>query len=153
MEPLSPVQQIDLAYVIPCYFDQENTESLAELLRHYAGYSPEIIDRIQFVIVDDGSPVRVEIPADIDLNLRLLRIRENIAWNQGGARNLGVLYSCCDTILATDLDHLYSEDTLRHILALPRLGRHMYRFYRRDHDGMLMKPHPNSFVMSRNNFV
>lgn len=149
---LKSLNRIDLAYVIPCYFDQKNTENLDLLLRTYAEYPPEVIERIEFVIVDDASPIPVQIPADIDLNIRLLRIREDIAWNQGGARNLGVLYSRCDKVLATDLDHLFTAETLAHILALPRLGRRMYRFRRQDKDGQPIKPHPNSFVMSRGRF-
>lgn len=153
MESVTVPNFPELSYIIPCYFDQENTESLDALLRIYSGYPPEVIERIEFVIVDDASPIPVQIPADIDLNLRLLRIREDIAWNQGGARNLGVLYSRCDKILATDLDHLFSAATLAHILALPRLGRRMYRFRRKGQGGELIKPHPNSFVMSRGRFL
>lgn len=144
---------IELSYVIPLYFDQQNHDSLTELLTKYAQYDGELLDRLQFVLVDDGSPVRVAVPPGIDLNIFLLRIREDILWNQGGARNLGVVYARSDNVLATDLDHEFSEETLRYLAGLSRLGRTMYRFHRRNANGEFVKPHPNSFVFSRGRFL
>ncbi len=144
---------IDLSIIIPCYFDQENCSGITDLLRHYTSYDPQILDRIQFILVDDCSPCQVQIPPDIDLNILILRVRENITWNQGGARNLGVVYARSDKVLATDLDHLYTEKTLNYILSFGRLGKTMYRFRRKGFDGQLMKPHPNSFLMSRGRFL
>lgn len=144
---------IELSYVVPVYFDQENQDSVHELMRRYENYPPELMDRIQFVIVDDGSPAQVNIPENIDLNILLLRIHENIKWNQPGARNLGVVYSRSDKVLATDLDHQFPEETLQHIIGMPELKRKMYRLHRRDADGILLSPHPNSFVMSRSRYL
>jgi glycosyltransferase involved in cell wall biosynthesis len=153
LKPTLPgINPIALSFVIPCYFDQENSESLTELLRMYGGYDAELLDRIQFVIVDDGSPVPVSLPEELNLNIRLLRIRENIPWNQGGARNLGVVYSGSDKVLAADLDHLFPEKTLRHIVAMPRLGRKIYRFHRLDTEGNFIKPPPSFFLFSRGRF-
>jgi len=144
---------IELSYVIPFYFDQDDHESLDALLRQYAGCDPILLDRIQFVLVDDCSRVPVRIPADINLNIRLLRIREDIPWNQGGARNLGVVYSRSDKVLATDLDHEFTEETLRYLVDMPPLGRRMYRFRRLGTDGRPTRPHPNTFLMSRGRFL
>jgi len=144
---------IDLSYVIPCYFDQQDCESLNELLSKYSCYEPTLLDRIQFVIVDDCSPTPITISSGIDLHILLLRIKDDILWNQGGARNLGVLYSRCDKVLATDLDHEFSEDTLRHIVSLPPPGRKMYMMHRRSKEGQVKHPHPNTFVMSRGRFL
>lgn len=152
MDPAS-IASIELSYVVPVYFDQADHESLDALLRQYAAHDPWLLDRIQFVVVDDGSRVPVTLPEDLDLHLLLLRIREDISWNQGGARNLGVVYSRSDKVLATDLDHEFSEATLRHLIALRPLGRRMYRFHRVDASGKKTHSHPNSFVMSRGRFL
>jgi hypothetical protein len=143
----------DLSYVMPCYFDQQDQDTLISLLRRYARYRPELLDRVLFVLVDDGSPLPVEIPADIDLNLRLLRINEDIPWNQPGARNLGVVYSRSDKVLATDMDHEVPEATLEHILSMRPLGKRMYKPARLEADGRPAKPHPNTFIMSRGRFL
>lgn len=144
---------IDLSYVVPVYFDQKDHRSVYELLERYEKYSPVLLDRIQFVIVDDGSPIPVSLPSDLDLNVLLLRIHENIKWNQPGARNLGVVYSRSDKILATDLDHWFPEKTLRHAVEMTGLGRRVYRFHRKDAMGKSISPHPNTYVMSRGRYL
>jgi glycosyltransferase involved in cell wall biosynthesis len=143
----------DLSYVVPCYFNQQDQDTLVLLLRRYATYRPELLDRILFVIVDDGSPLPVQIPADIDLNLRLLRIDEDIPWNQAGARNLGVVYARSDKVVATDVDHEFPEATLEYVLGLRPLGKKMYKPARLEADGTPISPHPNTFVMSRGRFL
>lgn len=144
---------IELSYVIPCYLNQDNQDSLHQLLRHYASYPAELMDRIQFVLVDDGSPLPVTIPQDIDLNVLLLRITQDIPWNQGGARNLGVLYSRSDKVIATDMDHLLPETTLRHVFNLGPMRKKMYKLSRKNANGEVITPHPNTFVMSRGRYL
>ena len=145
--------RIDLAYVVPCYFDQQDTDSLDELLRHYADYPAEILDRLQFVVVDDGSPTRIELPDDLDLNIRLLRVTEDINWNQGGARNLGMLYAQCDKVLMTDLDHMVSEQTFAYLLKRSTPKRSLFRLHRQNADGTECSPHPNTFFIARSRFL
>lgn len=144
---------LELSYVIPVYFDQEDQESLHELLRKYSEYDPVLLDRIQFVIVDDCSPLPVNLPDQMDMNILLLRIEEDILWNQGGARNLGVVYGRSDKILATDLDHEFTEETLKHLINFPKLDRTIFRFHRLDREGRFTKSHPNTFFMSRGRFL
>lgn len=144
---------IELSYIVPCYLDQQGQSSLTELLQTYAQYRPELMDRIQFVIVDDCSPVPITLPPNIDLNIRLLRIETDITWNQAGARNLGVVYAQSDKVIATDLDHMFPEQTLEYIVDLPALGKRMYKPCRKDPRGADLEPHPNTFIMSRGRFL
>jgi len=65
-----------------------------------------LLDVIEFIIIDDGSPLHYEIP-EFNLNLRWIKINENIKWNQAGARNLGVLSAKSDKF--TDLDHVFMK--------------------------------------------
>ncbi len=144
---------IRLSYVTHFYFNQQDASAVMDLLRRYEAYRADLLDRIQFVIVDDGSPVAYEIP-DFDLNITWLKITDAIDWNQGGSRNLGVLYAKSDKVLTVDLDHEFPEATLAYMARMKECGRNMYRIYRTDPDtGQRIKKHPNTFLMSRARFM
>ncbi len=144
---------IKLTYVTHFYFNQANTAPINDLLRKYASYPPDVLDHLQFVLVDDGSPARVEIPEDLDLNLLLLRIQGDIPWNQPGARNLGVTYARSDKIVLTDLDHEFPVETLREMIRRRNPGRTLYKIRRYDPNGLRRSTHSNTFFMSRGRFM
>lgn len=75
--PVAP-WRIGLSVVVPCYIDRGDHRSIHELLRTYNGYGADLLDRVEFILVDDGSPVQVELPAGIALNLRLLRLEDRV---------------------------------------------------------------------------
>ena len=143
---------IQLSCVVHFYFNAGSCEALIKLLRAYAQYAPDILDRTAFILVDDGSPLKVEIPSDIDLNLLLLRINEDIPWNLAGARNLGTIYARSDKVAITDLDHQFPETTLREMLRRANPGRHIYRMRRMHPDGTPEPPHASTFFLSRARF-
>jgi hypothetical protein len=95
---------IRLKYVTHFYLNQSDASSIVSLLQRYERYSPDLLDRIQFVIVDDGSPLPYRIPK-LNLNICWLKITDDIPWNQSGARNLGITCAPSDKVLMTDLDH------------------------------------------------
>lgn len=95
---------IKLSYVTHFYCDQNDINSVLNLLKTYEKYDPDLLDVIEFIIIDDGSPLHYEIP-EFNLNLRWIKINENIKWNQAGARNLGVLSAKSDKF--TDLNHVF----------------------------------------------
>lgn len=140
---------IRLTYLTHFYLNQNETGSVMDLLSRYESYQPDILDRIQFVMVDDGSPLTYDIPP-FNLNLTWLKIIDDIPWNQGGARNLGVVYAPSDKVLMTDLDHEFPEETLAYIVRRRECGRHFYRFFR---SGIKTRPHPNIFLISRARFL
>lgn len=144
---------IGLSYVTTCYFNQTDSSSVLQLLRRYASYSGDLLDRLQFLIVDDGSPVPVTLPADLNLNVLLLRIPEDVPWNHAAARNLGAVYARSDKLVLTDVDHEFPEDTLRRILDLGELRRTMYMFFRLDADGAHKRRHLNTFLLSRGRYL
>ena len=144
---------IQLTMVASYYFEREGDGSLVELLREYASLPSDLLDRLQFVFVDDGSPVPVEVPRDLDLNLLLLRINADIPWNWAGGRNLGAVCARSDKILFTDIDHRFPEATLRRLLAMGDPGRSLYRFHRRRPDGTPLGVPTNIHCMSRGRFL
>ncbi len=144
---------ITLSYIIPFYFNQGDATPLIDLLRHYEHYDPDVLARIHFVLIDDGSPIKIEIP-ELNLNFTWLAINEDIPWNQPGARNLGVVYAKSDNILLSDLDIEFPEDTLRSVINAPPCGRNFYKFYIKNRGtGELQRGHPNIFFISRARFL
>jgi hypothetical protein len=151
--PAGDFSHILLSYVVPAYFNRGDASALTSLLETYARYDAAILDRTQFVVVDDGSPAAVAVPADIGLNVLVLRISEDIPWNQSGARNLGMMYARSDRVILTDLDHELSEETFQHVLRMRPPRRTIYKMRRVDADGRPLKAHPNTFVLSRARFL
>jgi len=146
-------QHIQLTYITHFYFDQKSPKTLIDLLDKYTEYDSELLDQIQFVIVDDCSPLQFDLP-DYDLNITWLRITDDIQWNQGGARNLGAVYAKSDKILISDLDLEFPEYTLRKMVEMRNPGRNFYKIYRKDKEsGSIRNGHPNTFFMSRGRFM
>jgi len=142
---------IELSYISPVFFDQNDTNTLIDLLRFYASFSPAVLERMEFIIVDDHSPIPVTIPASINLNYRLFRITDDITWNQGGARNLGAVHSVQKMIL-TDCDHRFPEKLLKIILASKVPKKTLYTFKRDDTNGKVTIGHRNTFYTSKHVF-
>jgi hypothetical protein len=146
-------QHICLTYIIHYYFDQDSESVLLDLLNEYNNYSKNLLDIIQFVVVDDGSPLIFKVPK-YDLNITWLRITDNIPWNQGGARNLGVTYAKSDKVLIADLDHKFPEHTLEKMTKMRNLGNKFYKIWKYDiHSELYGRPHPNTFLISRGRFL
>ncbi len=144
---------IRLTYVIHFYLNQGDSAPVIDLLRKYEGFSAGVLDRIHFVIVDDGSPLDVP-PPELALNFTWLKINEDIRWNQGGSRNLAVTYARSDNLLLSDLDLEFSEETLRALVNAKPCGRNFYKFRLLDPGtGITGKGHPNTFLISRARFL
>lgn len=142
---------IELSYILPVFFDQNDTNTLLDLLRFYASFSPAVLERMEFIIVDDHSAIPVTLPASINLNYRLFRITDDITWNQGGARNLGAVHSVQKMIL-TDCDHRFPEKLLKIILASKVPKKTLYTFKRDDANGKVTIGHRNTFYTSKHVF-
>lgn len=145
-------QHIELTLVFNVFFNQANYSPLLDALRHYSSYDSYILDRLQFVIVDDCSPVEISID-DLGLNLSVYRIETDISWNQGGARNLGVTFAKSDKVVVSDIDLLFPEHTLQHLIDRNNPGKHMFKFWRLEETGRHMRPHANVFFFSRARFL
>jgi glycosyltransferase involved in cell wall biosynthesis len=147
------MSHIKLSYITHFYCNQQSIDSVLSLLSHYQSYPSDLLDAIEFVIVDDGSPISYQLP-DFNLNLTWLRIDKDIQWNQAGARNLGVTYAKSDKIVMTDLDHQFPEQTLRYMVDAHNPGRNFYKVYRQEPgSNHIYKGHSNLFFMSRARFM
>lgn len=141
--------KIELSYIVPVYIENENCKALNNLIETYESYDVEIRKKTFFVFVDDHSPVKISIKTD-KLNYILLRIKDNIQWNQGGARNLGVLYAKSPKLILTDLDHHFSEELFRFLLR-KKIPKVIYSF-RSKMNGKKVSSHPNIFFCTKSLF-
>ncbi len=142
---------IEVSYILPVFFNQVDTKALLDLLRFYASFSQEVLEKIEFIIVDDHSLIPVTIPESINLNYRLLRITDDITWNQGGARNLGAVHSVQKMIL-TDCDHRFPEKLVKKIIAGKIPQNTIHTFKRQDSNGKTIIGHRNTFYTSKHVF-
>ena len=137
---------IEISYVIPAYVQNKDNRDVANLLDTYASYSKEVRQKIQFIIVDDGSPIPIEVN-NPKLNILLARVTEDIKWNQPGARNLGVHLARSSKLILTDLDHTFPESVLKDLIRYP-IPTSIWKF-RRKRNGAKVKAHPNTFFISK----
>lgn len=101
---------------------------------------------VHTVIVDDGSPdPALEIVREyarkgmsgealplVGVSLTgVYRIKQDVPWNRGGARNLGARVAQTDWIIQADIDHVLPADVVQDLLAFaPPDDKHAYRFPR-----------------------
>lgn len=137
----------ELSYIVPIYIEKEKSDIFRQLLKWYETYSSDLLERIQFIFVDDHSPLKIDIPADCKLHYTLARVDDDIMWNQGGARNLGVHLAKTSKLILTDLDHLFPEALMVEILDAKE-PQALYMF-RREKDGQKIYPHPNTFFCTK----
>lgn len=136
-----------ISVICPWY---HNADIVKYQLNVWNNYPEELKAQTCFILVDDGSPVTLEMPV-VDLNLTLARVKQDIPWNQPGARNLGAYLATTEFLLFTDIDHEITVDALRKALTIEKRRDTVYLF-RRVCDGMIINPHPCSFVIHRNVF-
>ena len=119
-----------------------------------------VLKDTEFIVVDDCSPE----PLTLDfkgLNARYFRITTDIAWNQAGARTLGVVQSKGDWLLMHDVDQYFYpsffEEALQRIykttLALDTMYFVRIKELVNIQNGQSLSHHPNSFLVSRQTFI
>lgn len=148
----------DVTLVMPYY---ENPTMLSQHLSFYNNMNPEMRDRLEVIITDDGSPKNPalkQVPDDVRFDLKLYRILVDIRWNQDAARNIGVWNADAPWVLMTDMDHVVPMETWDYVLHALDAGalsmRTAYTFTRKSlPDLELYKPHPNSWLMTKWAFV
>lgn len=153
-EPAPDWRGIELSYVTHFYVNQESVGAVIELARRYASYAPDVLDRVLFVFIDDGSPLVYDIPK-LDINMLWLKITDDIPWNMAGARNLGVTMAKSERVLLTDVDVEFPESSLR-ALCHQRLARHRIgtiNDYDPSSGELLDRGHPNAYLIARSCYL
>ena len=115
-------------------------------------YDPALLAQLDFLVIDDHS----DTPLQIDkgpLNLRLVRVDDDIDWNMPGCRNLAATLAATEWLLYFDVDNVASEAAIAKIVAaLPRLDLQRLHVFRRTESGIDVEPHINSFLITRQGF-
>lgn len=157
-----------ITLIIP-YYNQP--EMLRQQMFAWLRYAPNVLESMQFLIVDDGSMVHPALPIVKahnqleSLNITLLRIKSDIPWNRGGARNLGSMEAVTPWLLHMDIDHVLSDYDAKKLMMSTVNTRQWYRFKRlrvgaaddtRNKDTIPrestmgeIKPHIDSYLISR----
>lgn len=139
----------DLTLITHVYNAQQ---PVAHQVALWQRYDPALLARLEFLVIDDHS----DTPLQIDkgpLNLRLLRVEDDIDWNMPGCRNLGAIQSRTEWMLYFDVDNVADEAAIAKIVgALPRLDPKRLHVFRRTEGGVDVEPHINSFLITREGF-
>lgn len=143
---------LELSIISSFYFDQRSADTLIKMLRYYEELPLAIRKKIQFVLIDDCSKVEVSIPEDITLNFQLFRVKDDIAWNNGGARNLGVVQARTPKIILTDIDHVFPAKLLMKILDHRARKSAFYKFKRLNEEGRPTRTPRNLLYMTKSVF-
>lgn len=110
-----------LSWVIPFY---RNLPMLELHLENWASFEKQVLEHLTIFLVDDCSPLDERpddllrlAPAELRKRIRLLRVIDDIPWNQHGARNLGAKLSKTVWILLTDIDRIVPAHDMRILLS------------------------------------
>ena len=138
------------------YYNQP--EMLKKQLEIWADYPADVAERVKVIIVDDGSP---DYPAldvlkfgalTLPFPISLYRIKENIPWNHGGARNLAMT-EAQGWCIVTDMDHAITEEDMRKLLSMDLQRNSYYMFNRKkvmpDYSIIPLGRHVDSFLLTR----
>jgi hypothetical protein len=143
----------ELTLINPYYL---NPGMLQRQYAHLASLPDDLKARLRYIVVDDGSPYDPAVRPSSPLGLggfALYRIGVDVRWNWIACRNLAVAQAKTSWVLMTDIDHMVPEATLRRVLDGKLHPARAYRFARVDAPDLTpYKPHPNSWLMTRDAF-
>lgn len=94
---------------------------MTKQIETWSGYPAEWLDQMEFIVVDDHGSPAFEAQDNLPFKLSVYRVREDIPWNQMGARNLGQKLAAAPWRLMVDPDMVLPWKCAR--VALQRLPR------------------------------
>ncbi|CAJ1956897.1 unnamed protein product [Cylindrotheca closterium] len=153
------------------YFNDHH--HLAHQLKSWISYGQNVLDQIQFVIVDDssapGHTAAEFLQANINhndsqtirtpLDIVIYKIDQNLMWNIGGARNLGFWMANTPWVFMSDTDTQVAPETMKYILEkvsssaaiTDTSSPAVYTFFQRQRDSGF-KPHPAVMLIRKQDY-
>lgn len=129
------------------------------LVSHMNGLPADIANDIELLVVDDFSDKACQLSNSGGIQLKQLRITDDIAWNQSGARNLGAMLSRSNWLLFFDIDQQPNLSALEKLIkGLSSFeSKTMYFFYVSNFIDSNLKielsVHPNTFMVNKYDFI
>jgi glycosyltransferase involved in cell wall biosynthesis len=140
-----------LTLCLPYY---RNAGMLQLHYRRISSLPADLRSALAVIVVDDGSPDGDAQGAEIGCPLTIFKVEVDVRWNQDAARNIAAKEARSRWLLLTDIDHLVPEATFAKVIREKLRKEYVYRFERTtlNPDGRETpyKPHPNSWLMTRN---
>ena len=130
---VAPKEHTPLISLVFAYY--ENPSMLELQWKEIAEYPASVKQKLEVLIVDDGSPTHpaAEVPRPQDLPRHsIFRLDRDLRWNQDAARNIGAHEAQSPWLLLTDIDHVVPEETLSHLLGMKKDPSVFYTFSRLD---------------------
>ncbi|EPG7578466.1 glycosyltransferase [Providencia huaxiensis] len=103
-----------LLSIIYSYYNQP--KMLIKVINVINMYCDDIKEKIELIIVDDGSKESPLIKKNIDCDSTFIKISEDVGFNNGGAKNLGIKYATGKWCLILDLDHWFDHNEMRKVI-------------------------------------
>jgi len=136
-----------------------HSETFVYQLNQWKRFSKYAKEKIEIIVVDDGSPkfpCTVRGPVD-GVDIKVLRIEEDIRWNTAGAANLGIKEAKYDWILHCDFDHGVNARSADKLLQLDLSDPKVVYWPMTWHETSkgfqkFGKPHCNGFLMNKGTF-
>ncbi len=133
---------------------------LAKHLEVICSYSDDVREQIKVVIVDDSGQPPAKIPQEAldKVTFELYRVLDNIAWNQMGARNLGMTRSSGWCVML-DVDMVLPPNQICDFIKLAGESRRgtVYRFalvrLSGINKGKINQTSPNTYLIHRDDFM
>ncbi len=131
-----------------------NSHSKAQaLVDHVASMARDVTDHVELIIVDDCSDTRQVLDAR-GIDLKQLRVIDDIPWNQAGSRNLGAMTAAGEWLLFFDIDQLISEYGLTYVVKhCAQLQKNLMYFFQVEgfvdsNINQALSVHPNTFLVN-----
>lgn len=141
-----------LTIVIACYGQPEMMDHQFTTIYHYP---ISVLDKLTVIIVDDcgDPPQKVPIEVQAACNFKLIRVTQDVAWNQMGARNIG-MREAEGWCVMLDPDMVIEPDMISKFMAKAEVmarGR-VHKFALKRGDKPLDFSSPNTWLIHRDDF-
>jgi hypothetical protein len=136
------------------YAYYENGKMLDRQVEEWSKYSDEVKSKLEIHLVDDGSPNDPALPhlKPVGFPIHLYRVKENLVWNQTGARNLAMHNASNGWCLMMDMDCILTAKEAKKLLAMPTKDSCFYMPQAVDYQGNKDRQHPNVILVQKSVF-
>lgn len=137
----------------------KNPQTLSYQWKFLNQYDKSIHDRLEVIIVDDGSNLGFraeELPIfrePIPFKCSIYRIIPDMAWNQAQARNIAAKFCSSDWFIYLDVDHFFMPEEIKKLMEMELQPEFLYYLNRRKHTtGEPNHPHKECRLLTKELF-